>query len=273
MMRLWTLPLSFHLLPLHLRFGSSRGRRVFGSDCLYNEPTLLKLQSRSVAFKYSSIIFFFFNSKLKTQGSQQGFWYHHAEPHYLMLVYWLHKSAHTLPENATHRLGIGAFLINQNREVLVVQEKGGQYGGTGVWKLPTGAVDEGEDIYAAAVREVKEETGIDSEFIEILAFRQIHKSFFQKSDLFFLCMLRPLSFDIQKQEQEIEAAKWMPFEEYAAQPYAQKYEFLMYLHDICIAKIDGNYTGFSPIPTTSYSVQKSYLYLNSTEAPKRYSKL
>lgn len=37
--------------------------------------------------------------------------------------------------------------------------------------------------------------------------RQMHKSFFEKSDLFFLCMLRPLSFDIQKQEQEIEAAK------------------------------------------------------------------
>ncbi|KAL6197744.1 hypothetical protein ACLB2K_033349 [Fragaria x ananassa] len=202
---------------------------------------------------------------------QQGFWYHHAEPH--LLVYWIPNSAHTLPENATHPLGIGAFLINQNREVLVVQEKGGQHGGTGLWKLPTGAVDEGEDIYAAAVREVKEETGIDSEFMEILAFRQIHKSFFEKSDLFFLCMLRPLSFDIQKQDQEIEAAKWMPFEEYAAPPFVQKYEFLRYLHDICKAKIDGNYTGFSPIPTTTYSVQKSYLYLNSAQAPNRQSKL
>lgn len=37
--------------------------------------------------------------------------------------------------------------------------------------------------------------------------RQSHKSFFEKSDLFFLCMLRPLSFDIQKQELEIEAAQ------------------------------------------------------------------
>lgn len=37
--------------------------------------------------------------------------------------------------------------------------------------------------------------------------RQIHKSFFDKSDLFFVCMLQPLSFDIQKQEQEIEAAQ------------------------------------------------------------------
>ncbi|XP_070677707.1 nudix hydrolase 2-like [Malus domestica] len=89
---------------------------------------------------------------------KEGFWYHHAESDYLMLVYWIPQSPHTLPTNSTHRVGTGAFLINQNREVLVVQEKGGQYRGTGVWKLPTG-VDEGEDIFAAAVREVKEETG------------------------------------------------------------------------------------------------------------------
>ncbi|KAH0986045.1 hypothetical protein GBA52_013222 [Prunus armeniaca] len=131
----------------------------------------------------------------------------------------------------------------------------------------------GEDIFAAAVTEVKEETGIDSEFVEVLAFRQSHKSFFQKSDLFFVCMLRPLSFDIQKQEQEIEAAKWMPFEEYATQPFVQKYELLKYIHDICKAKMDGKYTGFSPVPSTSYSVQKSYLYLNTSTAPRRESKL
>lgn len=31
--------------------------------------------------------------------------------------------------------------------------------------------------------------------------------FFEKSDLFFICMMRPLSFDIQKQDLEIEAAQ------------------------------------------------------------------
>lgn len=37
--------------------------------------------------------------------------------------------------------------------------------------------------------------------------RQAHKAFFEKSDFFILCLLRPLSFDIQIQELEIEAAK------------------------------------------------------------------
>lgn len=40
-----------------------------------------------------------------------------------------------------------------------------------------------------------------------LIYRQSHKSFFGKSDLFFVCMLQALSFDIQKQELEIEAAQ------------------------------------------------------------------
>nr|XP_018623179.1 nudix hydrolase 2-like isoform X2 [Nicotiana tomentosiformis] len=194
---------------------------------------------------------------------KEGFYYHHAEPKYLMLVNWLPGTANTIPANATHRVGIGAFVINERNEVLVVQEKSGRFRGTGVWKFPTGVVDEGEDICDAAVREVKEETGVNAKFVEILAFRQSHKSFFDKSDLFFVCMLQPLSFDIQKQDAEIEAAQWMPFEQYAAQPFVHGHELLRYISDICSAKLEGRYTGFSSVPTvTSFSEKNTYLYMN-----------
>ncbi|XP_028108929.1 nudix hydrolase 2 isoform X2 [Camellia sinensis] len=194
---------------------------------------------------------------------QEGFYFHHAEPKYLMLVYWIPETANSLPVNATHRVGIGAFVMNEEKEVLVVQEKSGMLRGTGVWKFPTGVVDEGEDICDAAVREVKEETGIDAKFVEILAFRQSHEAFFEKSDLFFVCLLQPLSFDIQKQESEIEAAEWMPFREYAAQPFVQKHDLFKHIVDICLAKRDGKYSGFSPVPTKAISSDKnSYLYLN-----------
>ncbi|XP_019440027.1 PREDICTED: nudix hydrolase 2 isoform X1 [Lupinus angustifolius] len=200
---------------------------------------------------------------------KEGFWYHHAEPKYLMLVYWIPETPNTIPANATHRVGVGAFVINEKQEVLVVQENSGHFQGTGVWKFPTGVVDPGEDICVAAVREVKEETGVDSEFLEVLAFRQSHISFFEKSDLFFVCMLQPLSSDIQLQKLEIEAAQWMPFEEYAAQPFAQKHGLLRYINDICLAKIGGGYSGYAPVSTSSnFSDQKSYLYLD-VEALKR----
>ncbi|KAL6195942.1 hypothetical protein ACLB2K_031559 [Fragaria x ananassa] len=178
---------------------------------------------------------------------KEGFHYHHAEPHYLMLVYWIPETTNTIPANASHRVGVGAIILNDISELLVVQEKSGRLQGTGVWKIPTGVVDEGEDITVAAVREVKEETGIDAEFQEVLAFRQAHKSFFEKSDLFFVCMLRPLSFDIQKQDLEIEAAMWMSLEEYAAQPVTQKHGIFKCIHELCLAKVKGNYAGFSPL--------------------------
>ncbi|KAJ6967575.1 nudix hydrolase 2-like [Populus alba x Populus x berolinensis] len=197
---------------------------------------------------------------------KEGFWFHHAEPKYLMLAFWIPEGSHTLPANASHRVTIGAFVMNKKREVLVVQEKYGIFRGTGIWKLPTGAVDEGEDIRAGAIREVKEETAIDTEFVEVLAFRQSHKSFFGKSDLIFVCMLRPLSFDIQKQESEIEDAQWMPWDDYVAQPFVQTHELSKQIVDICKAKEDETYFGFSPVPIASkLPDQKSYLYLNDRD--------
>ncbi|KAF5768521.1 putative hydrolase [Helianthus annuus] len=61
-------------------------------------------------------------------------------------------------------------------QVFVVQEKSG----TGVWKLPTATVEEGEDISAAAIWEVKEEAGVYWMAVEEYAkqpFVKKHKSF------------------------------------------------------------------------------------------------
>ena len=47
--------------------------------------------------------------------------------------------------------------------MLVVQEKSGPSAGINMWKLPGGLVDSKEDISAAAVREVWEETGVKAQ--------------------------------------------------------------------------------------------------------------
>ncbi|CAN4103914.1 unnamed protein product [Withania somnifera] len=202
-------------------------------------------------------------SSLRQWKLQEGFWYHHAEPHYLMLVYWIPKTENTIPENASHRVGIGAIVLNEKRELLVVQESSGRMKGMGIWKIPTGVVEEGEDIFEGAVREVKEETGIDTEFLEVLAFRQMHKSFFGKSDLLFICMMRPLTFNLQKQVLEIEAAQWMSLEEFAAQPFVLKHGIMKYIKDLCLAKAEGRYLGFTPVPIKScLGDPTSYLYFN-----------
>lgn len=56
------------------------------------------------------------------------------------------------------QVGVGGFVLNERREVLVVQERNGPLKGKGVWKMPTGLVSEGEDLHEAAAREILEET-------------------------------------------------------------------------------------------------------------------
>ncbi|KAJ0233038.1 NUDIX hydrolase domain-containing protein [Hirschfeldia incana] len=198
----------------------------------------------------------------------EGFRYHHAEPEYLMLVSWISNTPDTIPANASHIVGVGALVLNKStREVLVVQEKSGYFRDKNVWKLPTGVVHEGEDICDGVAREVEEETGIVADFVEVLSFRQSHKAFLkQKTDLFFLCVLSPRSYDITEQKSEILEAKWMPIKEYVDQPWNQKKEMFKIMAEICEKKCNEDYVGFSTVETTTGTGKKSFVYCNADHA-------
>ncbi|ESQ55867.1 hypothetical protein EUTSA_v10025945mg [Eutrema salsugineum] len=198
----------------------------------------------------------------------EGFRYHHAEPDYLMVVSWISQTDDTIPANASHVVGVGALVINKNtKEVLVVQEKSGYFKDKNVWKLPTGVVNEGEDICTGVAREVQEETGIVADFVEVLSFRQSHKSFLKKkSDLFFLCVLSPRSYEITEQKSEILQAKWMPIQEYVDQPWNQKNEMFKFMANICQKKCEEEYLGFSTVETITGSGKKSFMYCNADHA-------
>ena len=57
----------------------------------------------------------------------------------------------------------------------------------------------------------------------------------------------------------------MPIEDYAAQPFNQKQELFNYVAKICLSKSEKNYTGFSPLATTTGSGKVSYLYFNKQD--------
>ncbi|KAK0597357.1 hypothetical protein LWI29_024483 [Acer saccharum] len=81
-------------------------------------------------------------SNLVYPAVKEGFLYDHAKPDYLMLVKRIPETSDTLPSNASHRVGIGGFVMNNEGELLVVQDRNGGFKGTHVWNLPTGTVDE-----------------------------------------------------------------------------------------------------------------------------------
>lgn len=202
-------------------------------------------------------------SELVPIAVKEGFQYHHAERGYLMLTYWIPEGPCMLPDNASHQVGVGGFVVNEKNEVLVVQEKHCDPASVGLWKIPTGFVLESEEIFSGAIREVKEETGIDTEFVEVIAFRHAHNVAFEKSDLFFICMLRPLSTQIIIDDLEIQAAKWMPLVDFVEQPLIQEDCMFKKIIDICIARLGQRYCGLSAHKMVSkFDGKLSSLYYN-----------
>jgi 8-oxo-dGTP pyrophosphatase MutT (NUDIX family) len=62
---------------------------------------------------------------------------------------------------------VASCLLKQDGKYLLVQER--QPKAYGLWNLPAGHVDKGEEIETTAIREVKEETGFDIRLIKEIA--------------------------------------------------------------------------------------------------------
>jgi 8-oxo-dGTP pyrophosphatase MutT (NUDIX family) len=166
-------------------------------------------------------------SALIPEAVSLGFWFHHCSPDFILLCTWLSggRDKSKLPGAPHHYVGVAGFVMNSHDEVLVIQESSGPSSKTGMWKLPGGLCDLREDISAATVREVKEETGIDCEYTKLAAIIEGHHgrgpSRESASDLYCISVLRCVD-DSQKlvpQESEIAICSWLPFIEILNHPF------------------------------------------------------
>jgi ADP-ribose pyrophosphatase YjhB (NUDIX family) len=150
-----------------------------------------------------------------------GFRFHHAVDDVAVLNLWLRDSESKVPDFSTHNVGVGAFVVNSQNQILCVRGLRKNYM---PWKTPTGTSELGESIEDAAIREVLEETGIQTTFHSILGFRQTHGMAHGRSDLYFVCRLDPIEEQDDNgnvviptpcaQACEIETAEWVPFDDY-----------------------------------------------------------
>lgn len=100
-------------------------------------------------------------------------------------------------------------IIIENNKVLLVYEKNRNF-----WGFPKGHMEKGENEIETALREVKEEVGLDVEIIDkerryILNY--IIRDEIDKTTVLYLAI--PKNKEIVMQESEIEKVKWCDFEE------------------------------------------------------------
>lgn len=64
-----------------------------------------------------------------------------------------------------YRSGVGVMLINREKKIFVGKRIDNH---SDAWQMPQGGIDAGEDEDEAMFRELKEETGISQEFVQVL---------------------------------------------------------------------------------------------------------
>ena len=145
-------------------------------------------------------------SDLISVAVKHGFSFHHCSQAAVTLTKPLEKEI-CVPHYASHTVGVGAVVIRENRELLVVLEKSETR--SGYYKLPGGMLEPGEFIAEAAVREVCEETGIQTRFESFVGLRHHHRGQFGTSNIYAVCRLTPLACEISIERSEIADAKWL----------------------------------------------------------------
>jgi ADP-ribose pyrophosphatase YjhB (NUDIX family) len=161
---------------------------------------------------------------------------HHSQHNYFMFTFWLDSlNKNTIPDYVFTCIAARAFVVNKKGEIIVVTEK--FHNNTlWSWHLPGGVIDRGENIMKGCIREIKEETGINTQFINIISFRHTTPfRFGNTDDILFICLLKAIdgnddnddnNYKLFKHDHEIDNIKWMKLKDYLMIQETQEREIM-----------------------------------------------
>jgi ADP-ribose pyrophosphatase YjhB (NUDIX family) len=189
--------------------------------------------------------------------AKHGFTFHHTLDDLLTMQAWIPSGKNRLPAYATHYVGVGGLTIDfKTGQVLVIKEKQGN--DTFSWKIPGGLVDSGEYVGEAAVREVREETGIESEFKGVITLREKKNYNFGRNDIYFICLLEPLNTTIDMCQVEVAKCKWISIEEWKQQEFlVETQKLICDIADDLIAAYKNKSDAQTHLPNVLYSREVS----------------
>ncbi|AHF05853.1 NUDIX domain-containing protein [Desulfitobacterium metallireducens] len=144
-------------------------------------------------------------------------------------------------------LGVGGIVWRENK-VLLVQRA--QNPGKGNWTIPGGFVDQRERISEAIVRELQEETGLETEPVSLIALRDRPGN---KHDLYMVFILRYIAGELQPELEEVSQIGFFTIEECRKLPLAH----------LSLSVIEASQTqlsGFIPVHGIQLIGEKSVLY-------------
>lgn len=144
-------------------------------------------------------------------------------------------------------LGVGGVVWRENK-VLLVQRANNP--GKGNWTIPGGFVEQKERIAEAVVRELQEETGLETEPVSLIALRDRPGN---KHDLYMVYLLRYLSGELQPELEEVSNIGFFTVEECRNLPLA-------HLSLSIIEATQTQLNGFIPQSGIQLVGEKSVLY-------------
>lgn len=102
---------------------------------------------------------------------QLGFYPHHTYGRSITLHAWRCAGPNPTPQYARMSVGVGAIVVWPQGRILAIREA---YDRSGLYHVPGGHLDEGEDYQSGAIREAAEETGAVAYPLGLAAIRLLH---------------------------------------------------------------------------------------------------